>query len=175
MHSRLQKTPAERIQTRNSRTTKPNELVDSANQSCLTPELLCWKQCCFTSVKPEREKGNHTHPNSPHSHSARVPLAKAPQPVGALSSLLQPQMDRGCLGLCQQWHRARERARGIHSQQIPGYSWSFTPWNQPRCVLQLYQEQHPSLWRVWHWGPVSWASWPALRGSSALHGFHKQC
>lgn len=96
-------------------------------------------QSCFTSVKAEREKGNHTHPTSPHSCAARVPLAKAPGHVGALSSPLQPQVDRAAPG-CASSDTGQGRGQGqCTGQQIPDHCRSFTPWNEPGCLLQLHQ------------------------------------
>lgn len=69
MHNRLQRVPTKMIKCRNSKTTEPHQFLDTADQSCLTPALLHWKQRCFSSVKPEGEKGNLTHPDSPYFHS----------------------------------------------------------------------------------------------------------
>lgn len=113
MQSRLQRVPTQRIKTRNSETTEPNQFSDTADQISLTPELLHWKQHHFISVKAEREKGNHTHPDS-FPVCARVVLAKAPQHSGAQQAIcsLGEQVARCLRGAALAVTQSKEGARG---------------------------------------------------------------
>lgn len=192
MHNRLQRVPTKRIKTRNSETTKPNQFLDTADQICLTPELLHWKQCHFINVKPEREKGNRTHPDSPYFHSVpgshwpKLPNIWVPsQAICSLGKLMAqcPLRAVYCLPLAVTQSKEEGKTLCIYRSTDDPFqvtAEAFTPQNKPGHLLPRQSSSSIVNTADLCGGFDSEGQWAepagqAQRGRSALHGFHKQC